>query len=76
METISKSSIDLSESIKDIVVAINGINTTIAEATAGISDISEKTNDMVASTTKTNEMIEDNLSDSVKLRELVSRFKL
>ncbi len=76
METISKSSIDLSESIKDIVVAINGINTTIAEATAGISDISEKTNDMVASTTRTNDMIEDNLSDSVKLRELVSRFKL
>jgi len=76
MATISTSSIDLSESIKDIVLAINGINTTIAEATSGISDISEKTNDMVASTTRTNAMIEDNLADSVKLRELVSRFKI
>ncbi|MCR5430933.1 MAG: methyl-accepting chemotaxis protein [Lachnospiraceae bacterium] len=76
MSTISTSSIDLSDSIKDIVVAINGINTTIAEATAGISDISEKTNDMVASTTQTNNMIEDNLADAVKLRDLVSRFRI
>ena len=76
MSTISKSSIELSEAIKDIVLAINGINTTIAEATAGISDISEKTNDMVSSTTRTNSMIEDNLSDAVRLRELVARFKI
>ena len=76
MSTISKSSNELSEAITDIVVAINGINTTIAEATAGISDISEKTNDMVSSTTRTSSMIENNLSDAVRLRELVSRFKI
>ncbi len=76
MSTISKSSNELSEGIKDIVVAINGINTTISEATAGISDISEKTNDMVESTTRTNTMIEENFEDAVKLRELVSRFKI
>ena len=76
MSTISSSSIELSEAIKDIVLAINGINTTIAEATTGISDISEKTNDMVASTTRTSDMIEDNLSNAVRLRDLVSRFKI
>ena len=76
MSTISKSSNELSEAIKDIVIAINGINTTIAEATQGISDISEKTNDMVSSTTRTSSMIENNLSDAVRLRELVSRFKI
>ncbi|MCR5828924.1 MAG: methyl-accepting chemotaxis protein [Lachnospiraceae bacterium] len=76
MSTISKSSTELSEAIKDIVLAINGINTTIAEATTGISDISEKTNDMVSSTTRTNDMIEDNLADAVKLRDLVSKFKI
>lgn len=76
MSTISKSSNELSEAIKDIVIAINGINTTIAEATQGISDISEKTNDMVSSTTRTSDMIENNLSDAVRLRELVSRFKI
>ncbi len=76
MSTISKSSNELSEAIKDIVIAINGINTTIAEATQGISDISEKTNDMVSSTTRTSGMIENNLSDAVRLRELVSRFKI
>ncbi|MCR5521699.1 MAG: methyl-accepting chemotaxis protein [Lachnospiraceae bacterium] len=76
MSTISKSSNELSEAIKDIVLAINGINTTIAEATAGISDISEKTNDMVSSTTRTNSMIEDNLSDAIRLRELVAKFKI
>ena len=76
MSTISKSSNELSEAITDIVVAINGINTTIAEATQGISDISEKTNDMVSSTTRTSSMIENNLSDAVRLRELVSRFKI
>lgn len=76
MATISKSSNDLSASISDIVLAINGINTTIAEATAGISDISEKTNDMVSSTTQTNTMIEDNLTDAVKLRELVAKFRI
>ena len=76
MSTISKSSNELSEGIKDIVIAINGINTTIAEATQGISDISEKTNDMVSSTTRTSSMIENNLSDAVRLRELVSRFKI
>ena len=76
MSTISKSSNELSEAIKDIVIAINGINTTIAEATQGISDISEKTNDMVSSTTRTSGMIENNLSDAVRLRELVSRFRI
>ncbi|MBR5369349.1 MAG: methyl-accepting chemotaxis protein [Lachnospiraceae bacterium] len=76
MSTISKSSNELSEGIKDIVIAINGINTTIAEATQGISDISEKTNDMVSSTTRTSSMIENNLSDAVRLRDLVSRFKI
>ena len=76
MSTISKSSNELSEAIKDIVIAINGINTTIAEATQGISDISEKTNDMVSSTTRTSDMIENNLSDAVRLRELVSRFRI
>ncbi|MCR5368502.1 methyl-accepting chemotaxis protein [Eubacterium sp.] len=76
MSTISTSSIELSEAIKDIVVAVNGINTTISEATAGISDISEKTNDMVSSTSRTNSMIEENLEDAVRLRELVSKFKI
>ena len=65
----------LNRSIDDIAVSIDGINKTIGEAAIGISEISDKTNEVVVSANRSKEMLEENKSDAMKLREIVKRFK-
>lgn len=72
---ISRLVATLNRSIDDIAVAIDGINKTIGEAAIGISEISDKTNEVVVSANRSKEMLEENKSDAMKLREIVKRFK-
>ncbi len=74
MGTISTSSVELKDAIGSIVIAINGINQTVSEATDGISDIADKTNAMVEATTRTGKIVDDNLADAKELQEIVDQF--
>lgn len=76
MGTISTSSVELKDAIGSIVIAINGINQTVTEATDGISDIADKTNAMVEATTRTGKIVDDNLADAKELREIVDQFTI
>jgi Methyl-accepting chemotaxis protein len=59
-----------------ITEAISGINTTIGEAAAGVTDIAGRTSDIVSLTSKTYEMVQESMTYSKDLKDIVNLFKL
>ena len=59
-----------------IADALEGINSTIGESTVGVSDIAEKTTDMVAKTGENYEMVNETLNCAQQLSEMVEQFIL
>lgn len=76
MDGIHSSINALSESITMIADALEGINSTIGESTVGVSDIAEKTTDMVAKTGENYEMVNETLNCAQQLSEMVEQFIL
>lgn len=66
----------LSETITTIAEALSGINDTIGESTLGVTDIAEKTSDMVAKSTETNSLVEESFQCIKDLEEIVEQFRL
>ena len=76
MQEIYKSIIELEKSTTLIADAISGINSTINESSIGVSDIAEKTSDIVDLTFKTNEMVDESVNYAKDLDNIVEVFKL
>lgn len=75
MAQISTLATSLNSSLQEITGSIDGINKTIGEAVIGINAISEKTSEVVNSSTRSREMLEENKEDAQKLRDIVKKFK-
>ena len=76
MNDVSDAMAGLANSIDAIAQALSGINSTVGESSIGVSDIAEKTSDMVAKTGTTHDMVEECYTYVEKLREIVGQFVL
>jgi methyl-accepting chemotaxis protein len=76
MDTIYNSISLLVSSIESISSSIADINLTVNEATLGITDIAGKNTGIVSQTSKTYDMVQQNLDYSKSLNEIVSMFHL
>ena len=74
MDAISTLAKELSSSIDEIVDAIDGINSNIGNATERISDISDKTTEIVKATTLSDDLLDKNTKDSEKLNSIIHKF--
>lgn len=66
----------LADSIEDIVKALEGINSIVGESSIGVTDIAEKTTDVVAQTSKNTEIVDECISNVDKLREIANMFSM
>lgn len=76
MNDVSDAMAGLANSIDAIAQALSGINSTVGESSIGVSDIAEKTSNMVEKTGTTHDMVEECYTYVEKLREIVSQFVL
>ena len=76
MNDVSDAMAGLANSIDAIAQALSGINSTVGESSIGVSNIAEKTSDMVEKTGTTHDMVEECYTYVEKLREIVSQFVL
>ena len=53
---------------------MSGITSTVGESTLGVTDIADKTEDMVTRTSETNELVEESLQCVEKLKSIVGEF--
>ena len=74
MGDINSSINNLADSIQKISDALSGINNTVGESTIGVTDIAEKTTDMVTKTSQTNGLVEESLECVEQLRLIVNEF--
>ncbi len=74
MGDINSSINNLADSIQKISDALSGINNTVGESTIGVSDIAEKTTDMVSKTSQTNGLVEESLECVEQLKSIVNEF--
>ncbi|MGN0506503.1 MAG: methyl-accepting chemotaxis protein, partial [Lachnospiraceae bacterium] len=66
----------LSSLIETSAQALDGIKDTMNEAAAGVTDIAEKTSDMVKKTTQTNDMVTECYGCADNLKDIVDKFVL
>lgn len=66
----------LANSIEAIAAALSGINDTVGESSIGVTDIAEKTSDMVEKTGTTHDMVSECYACVENLKEIVRRFVL
>jgi methyl-accepting chemotaxis protein len=66
----------LQVNVGDIAEAINGINQTISEAAAGVTDIAQKTSNTVEATMKTSEKVVECVVLSKELEDIVKKFEI
>lgn len=76
MESVSTSMEELKNSIEAIADAMDGINKTVSESALGVSEIAEKTSDMVATTGTTYDQVEECHNCVQTLKKSVDRFIL
>lgn len=67
---------ELKQSIAQIADAMEGISNTVNESAIGVSDIAEKTTDVVGLTSETFDRTMNCKDSAEKLRDITSRFKL
>lgn len=56
--------------------ALNGIKDTVSESAAGVTDIAQKTSDMVTKTVESNDMVKECYGCADNLKDIVGKFKL
>ncbi|MBQ9632404.1 MAG: methyl-accepting chemotaxis protein [Lachnospiraceae bacterium] len=76
MTDISDNINELSESIRSIQDAINGINVTVGESANGVTDMAEKESDIVSLAGQASDIAEESLGLSNELASIVGRFTL
>ena len=76
MESIQKQIDLLSTNVLGITDSISEINQMVGEASIGVNDVAEKNTDIVALTSKTQEMVSMNHDYANSLKEIVDKFKL
>lgn len=76
MTDIHGSISQLAEALQTITASIEGINTTVGEAAKGVTDIAQKTSDVVGLTGETLEHANVSADCAGELKEILSRFQL
>lgn len=76
MSVIGEGIKDLNESIKTIVKSVEGINSTMSEATSGVTDIAAKTGNMVEATTDATVRVEECRDYVDELEAIIKQFKI
>ena len=76
MNDVHESIVNLTESIGKISEAISGITSTVGESTVGVTDIAEKTTNMVTRTSETSGLVEESKNCVVQLQDIVGEFQL
>lgn len=76
MNDVSSAMGALSESIETIANALNGINATIGESSIGVTNIAEKTSNMVEKTQTTNSLVSESYICVENLKKAVQQFIL
>ncbi len=66
----------LTTTIDDIKAAISGINETMGDAANGVTDVAQRTSDVVRLTEHTNDLVDQSATYSEELRNIVNQFKL
>ncbi len=74
--TINESMEVLNTITKQITVSTAGISTIMDQSTIGVTDIAEKTSEVVNMSNDTNIMAERSMSNAKSLKEIVQKFKL
>ncbi len=76
MNNIGNAIHELIESISEVSTAIIGINSTVGESSAGVTDIAEKTSEVVTKTTDNFEIVNKCKDSVLKLQEIAEQFTL
>lgn len=76
MNDVREAMAGLANSIEAIAQALSGINDTVGESSIGVTDIAEKTSDMVEKTGTTHDMVSECYECVENLRQIVQRFVL
>ena len=76
MQDIHVAIVNLTNTIQDINEAIEGINSTIGESAIGVTDIAQKTTDIVSLSSHTYELVEESVGHSDALSDIVGKFRL
>jgi len=74
--TINESMEVLNTITKQITASTAGINTIMEQSALGVSDIAEKTSEVVNMSNETNQMAERSMINARSLKEIVHKFKL
>lgn len=76
MSTIEESVIKLTDTIAEIAGSLDGINSTINESTIGVTDIADKTTNVVEQTVQNNELVENCIETVDKLNQITAMFRI
>jgi methyl-accepting chemotaxis protein len=76
MNDVHESIVNLADSISKISDAMSGITSTVGESTLGVTDIADKTEDMVTRTSETNDLVEESLQCVERLKSIVGEFTI
>ena len=76
MNDVHESIVNLTDMIAKISDAIQGITSTVGESTVGVTDIAEKTTNMVARTSETNGLVEESKNCVIQLQDIVGEFQM
>ena len=74
--SINESMEELNAITKQITTSTSGINTIMEQSALGVSDIAEKTSELVNMSNETNIMAENSTENAKSLKEIVLKFKL
>lgn len=74
--TFNKSMEVLNTITKQITASAAGINTIMEQSALGVSDIAEKTSELVNMSNETNIMAEKSMNNARSLKDIVLKFKL
>lgn len=76
MSTIEESVLKLTDTIAEIADALDGINSTVNESTIGVTDIAEKTTNVVEQTIQNNKLVENCIETVDKLNQITAMFQI
>lgn len=76
MSTIEEFVIKLTDTIAEIVGTLDGINSTVNESAAGVTDIADKTANVVTQTLQNNALVEDCIKTVDKLNQITNMFRI
>lgn len=76
MNTIETSVLNLTDTIGKIADALEGINSTVNESSVGVTDIADKTTNVVEQTIQNNELVEDCITTVDKLNQIAAMFEM